>query len=201
MKIYKGEKKDFFYEFPNGSKWNYPYYVEINYDLDADADLEWVEHTCNPDPEKPRLRTVRNENVKTIEEAEALIAAWTPNRLKLLVSKPILWWCIDDAVYRRGWMTKSGRAKWRRIYFKNGWLFASLANSDEDWRHGLTRAWLFDMAMWQTHGRTHDRGKWWQPFDAPKEVEEHYSEMKKVKARLESPECPAPLRKWYEGML
>lgn len=200
MRILKGKKKGFGYVFPNGNDWNYQYWVEVDFDLTGvDADPEWWDHS-SPDPERPNLRMVRHANFKTEEEAKAYLAAWTPELLKLFVSKPVLWWCFSTAVHSRGWMTKSGKAKWRRTYAKKGRQFAALNTTDADWRHGITHKWLYDMVLWETHGRSHEQGKWWEPGEAPQRVLDHYAKMAQVKARLESPECPAPLRKWYDGV-
>lgn len=200
MRILKGEKKGFGYSFPNGNTWNRPFWVEVEFDLTGvDADPEWWDHG-SPDPEQPNLRTVRHGNFKTEEEAKAYLAAWTPELLRLFVSKPVLWWCFSTAVHSRGWMTNSGKARWRRTNAKKGWQFAALNTTDADWRHGITHSWLYDMVMWETHGRSHERGKWWETHEAPKEVIEHYEKMKGVEARLESPECPLPIRKWYNGL-
>ena len=200
MRILKGEKKGFGYLFPNGNTWNRPFWVEIEFDLTGvDADPEWLDHG-SPDPERPNLRMVRYTNVETEEEAKAYLAAWTPDLLKLFVSKPVLWWCFSTAVHSRGWMTKAGKAKWRRTNAKKGWQFAALNTRDSDWRHGITNSWLYDMSLWETHGRLYERGKWWEPGEAPKEVVEHYDKMKGVESRLKSTECPAPIQKWYNGM-
>ena len=200
MIILKGKKRGYCYIFPGGGKAAKQYLVEIEFDLTGvDADPEWLDHE-SPDPKQPNLRTVRHDNFKTEEEAKAYIAAWTPLLLHLFVSKPVLWWCFSTAVHSRGWMTKAGKAKWRRTNSKKGWLFAALNTCDNDWRHGITHEWLYTMTLWETHGRMYERGKWWEPGEAPKEVVEHYEKMKDVEARLESTECPAPIQKWYNGM-
>jgi hypothetical protein len=203
MRIVKGEKKGFGFVFPGGGTWSYQFQVWIDFDLPPDANPEWREHCPAPDPEgRPNCRTVRHSFASTLEEAQALITAWTPERLELLVSKPELWWSITTAVHSRGWMTKSGKAKWRRNYEKKGWIFAALANTDEDWQHGITREWIYAMTLWEVHGRTYDRlGKWWEPGPAPEEVQKHYAHMARVKEQLESPECPAPIQEWYKGMI
>lgn len=200
MRILVGEKAGFGYKFPNGNTWNYPYWVEVDFDLTGvDADPEWLGRS-SLDPERPNLRTIRHENFPTLEKSEAYLAAWTPELMERYVSKPKLWWCFSTAVHSRGWMTKAGKAKWRRTYAKKGWLFAALNTNDADWRHGITHSWLYDMVLWETHGQSYEQGKWWEPGEAPRRVVEHYEKMGRVKARLESPECPAPLRKWYDGM-
>ena len=203
MTICEGEKlNDYRYLFPSGCKLNYKYLVEIGLDLNSEADPEWFGSYSSSDFDSPNFQIIITKNVETYEEAKKLHLLWTDERLRLWVSKPVLWWTLGTAPYNRGWMTPKGKAKWRRNYARYGWEIASQLNVDADWRHGITREWLFDVEMWQTHGRTYTKcKKWWEPDEAPKEVLDHYDKMGKVKARLESQECPDPIKKWYESMI
>jgi hypothetical protein len=201
MRIVEGlKKKGYGYKFPNGD-WNLPFWVWIDFDLPPDADPEWQEHCPAPDPEgRPNCRTVRQAHVDTLEEAQAHLAAWTPERLKLLVAKPLLWWSISTAASLPGWLTKSGKAKWEHTLSNEGWIFAALENTDADWRQGITREWVYAMTFWETHGGMYAHRKWWGSGPAPEEAQKHYDRMTEVKAKLESPECPAPIQKWYKGI-
>jgi len=206
MRILKGWREDQGYAFEDGSTSHAPFKVVIDWELSVDADPHWwwgrnPEHPMSaPNPERPNLRTVHVSKLHSLEDAESRLAAWTPALIKRLVTKPPLWWGLSYVSSDRGFMTRSGRAKWRRNYRKHGDLIASLRNTDSDWRHGITRDWIYLLNLWNVHGSHHLAGMWWDPKEAPRGALEHYNEIERVRAILRSQDCPAPIRELYAMM-
>ena len=131
--------------------------------------------------------------VCSVEQAQAIIGRWTPERRRRFLTQEPAYWNVGDWVARRGWLTPRGRRKWVRacgsLYSET---LAALSLVDSDFRHGITMDILSQLKIYALHGLECERAKA-QGRDYAKAAE-----VEAAKEILCSPETPEPVRALFQ---
>lgn len=126
--------------------------------------------------------------VSSVEDAEAKIKRWTPERRRRYLSQePIFWTGYGDWIHKRGWMTPTGRKKYHRVYERDGYPFGGLALTDADFRHGITQERLYWVTYYRTCGQDMERAA------AKGRLRENHKETQEIKELLEACKDTCPV--------
>ena len=134
--------------------------------------------------------------VSSLDEAQKIIRAWTPDRRRTYLAKDPDYWNVHDWFCKRGWMTHGGRRKYRAAYgaFDDAEL-AALSLTDQDFRHGITLDLLYQLRLYERGGYKYEkeqiRGR----------ASDNHDTIESAKEILSASDAPKPVRTFFLGLV
>jgi hypothetical protein len=139
--------------------------------------------------------------VESVDDAQRIVQAWTPDRRRRYLSQEPIYWSLWDWVYMRGWVTSNGRRKFRTVYDKHktrghccGGSIAALVLTDKDFRHGITLNLLYQLRLYNLYGEHYElcRLEGYEFMRKPV-----FAQVAAAKAILSAPGVPKPVQDYF----
>jgi hypothetical protein len=177
------------WDFGLSNNWSSPVYFEVS---SAHPDgPEGLSHEYWQ--EGPPLRA---GFVSSVDEAQKIIRAWTPDRRRTYLAKDPDYWNVYDWFCKRGWMTPGGRRKYRAACdASDDAELAALVLTDKDFRHGITLDLLYQLKLYERGGYKYEKDR------IRGRVSDDHGAIESAKGILSAPDVPKPVRTLFLSLV